>query len=123
MELTASVYLAGLYAWLVNTPGCCRRPMFIQWIKNKVLTCMQLYPQPHSVLVMDNTSIYYNEAFGLITIYRKFNAFVILLVLGLNIFLLTHLILIQLKLLFMTQSSGCVIINLKLNYGTTLATF
>jgi hypothetical protein len=57
---TSQGYMPG---WLIHQ-GAVDGPMFIQWIKNKVLTCMQLYPQPHSVLVMDNTSIYYNEAFG-----------------------------------------------------------
>jgi len=73
---------------------------------------MQSYPQSHSVLVMDNASIYCNEVFGdhknrctdtaAYYIYRKFNAFVMLLVLDLNIFLLIHWILIQLKLLSTT---------------------
>ena len=86
--------------------------MFIQWIKNKVFTYMQSYPQSHLVLVMDNVSIHHNKVFGdcknrctdtaAYYIYRKFNAFVMLLALGLNIFLLIYWILIQLKLLSTT---------------------
>ena len=65
---------------------------------------MRLYPQPHLVLVMDNALIYRNEVFknhkdrytntAAYYIYRKFNAFAMLLALGLNIFLLTYQILI-----------------------------
>ena len=73
---------------------------------------MRPYPQPYSVLVMDNASIHRNEVFrnhkdrytdtAAYYIYRKFNAFAMLLALGLNIFLLTYRILIQLKLPSMT---------------------
>ena len=65
---------------------------------------MRPYLQPYLVLVINNILIYYNKVFRdyknkytnitIYYIYRKFNAFIILLVLGLNIFLFIYLILI-----------------------------
>jgi transposase len=49
--------------WLIHQ-GAVDGPMFIEWIKNEVLTRMQPYPQPRSVLVMDNASIHRNEVCG-----------------------------------------------------------
>jgi len=57
---TCQGYMPG---WLIHQ-GAVNGPMFIEWIKNEVLTRMQPYPQPRSVLVMDNASIHRNEVCG-----------------------------------------------------------
>ena len=61
-----------------------------------VFIYIQPYPQPYLVLVIDNILIYYNKVFRdykdrytnttIYYIYRKFNAFIMLLVLNPNIF-------------------------------------
>ena len=58
--LPAYTWQGYMPGWLIHQ-GAVDEPMFIQWIKNKVLAHMQPYPLPHSVLVMDNASIHRNE--------------------------------------------------------------
>ena len=61
--LPAYIWQGYMPGWLIHQ-GFVDGLMFIQWIKNEVLTYMQPYPQPCSVLVMDNASIHCNKVCG-----------------------------------------------------------
>ena len=60
LAYTCQGYMPG---WLIYQ-GAVNRLMFIEWIKNKVFTYMQPYPQSCLVLVIDNASIHCNKVCG-----------------------------------------------------------
>jgi transposase len=69
--LVLPVYTIDGYIKSVTFSGTCIADIFEDFIIDNLLPLYNLYPGPHSVIIMDNTSVYYSRRYIIVNTYRR----------------------------------------------------